>query len=250
MTHRGMMTDADRAARRDELDFVMSSIEDLDRELAAGDITAEDHRQLVDGYTARAAHLLRTLEAPMPPPGRPADGRRGRRRVLIVAAVVLLAVGLGWVVAASSGQRLPGQEMTGFDPRDEATRLLAQARTVSMASPEDAAALYGLVLEIEPDNVEALTYRGWTLALGAIRLSDADASEQQFAAAVDSLITAIETDPTYADPYCFLGIVQFRFAGDAEGAAPLIDGCLAANPPAEVRDLVQSLADEITAARE
>jgi hypothetical protein len=98
--------------------------------------------------------------------------------------------------------------------------------------------------------VEALTYRGWTLALAAVRMSDVTAASRQLDTAVDLLISAIETDPTYADPYCFLGIVQFRFAGDANGAAPLVDGCLASNPPAEVRDLVQALATDIAAAQE
>ena len=56
---------------------------------------------------------------------------------------------------------------------------------------------------------------------------------------------AIETDPTYPDPFCFLGIVQYRFVGDTESATPLVAGCLAADPPAVVRDLVQGLADEL-----
>jgi len=233
----------------DERDFLLRSLTDLEAEFAAGDVDEDDYRELRDGYTARAAAVIRALateEAPQA--GRFRLG--GRRRLIAIVVTMALAGGLSWAVASSSGQRLSGQQITGLDPRDEVSVLLAEARAGSMADPLAAAALYGAVIELDPDNVEALTYRGWTLALGAIRLSDADAAEQQFAAAVDSLITAIETDPTYADPYCFLGIVQFRFAGDAEGAAPLIDGCLAANPPAEVRDLVQSLADEITAARE
>lgn len=244
------MPEPDRDALGDELEFLLASIDDLDRELAAGDLTSEDHRVLVDGYTARSAQIIRVLEADAPAQRRVRQPGGLRRKVVAITAVLAVAVGLGWIVSASSGQRLPGQEMTGFDPRDESTRLLAQARAVSLASPEEAAALYGLVLELDPDNVEALTYRGWTLALAAVRMSDVTAASRQLDTAVDLLISAIETDPTYADPYCFLGIVQFRFAGDANGAAPLVDGCLASNPPAEVRDLVQALATDIAAAQE
>lgn len=48
------MPEPDRDALGDELEFLLASIDDLDRELAAGDLTSEDHRVLVDGYTARA----------------------------------------------------------------------------------------------------------------------------------------------------------------------------------------------------
>ncbi|MGB0800919.1 MAG: hypothetical protein ACPGSH_04060, partial [Ilumatobacteraceae bacterium] len=63
--------------------------------------------------------------------------------------------------------------------------------------------------------------------------------------AVDDLVAAIEADPTYPDPFCFLGIIQYRFVGDASTARPLIDGCLAADPPGEVRGLVEGLAAEL-----
>jgi tetratricopeptide (TPR) repeat protein len=47
----------------EERDFLLRSISDLDRELAANDLTAADYRRLRDGYTARAADVIRQLEA-------------------------------------------------------------------------------------------------------------------------------------------------------------------------------------------
>lgn len=238
------MTPAERSALEAERDFLLTSIADLDAEFAAGDIDEEDRRALLDGYTARAATVLRALEAGR----RPQRGRLSAawgRRLAVGATVLAVAVGLSWWVATSSGQRLPGQQITGLDPRDEVTVLLSEARAANFADPAGAAEAYARVLELDPDNVEALTYRGWTLALATRTAADGDDIAASLGEAVDLLVTAIETDPTYPDPFCFLGIVQYRFVGDAESARPLVAGCLAADPPAVVRDLVQGLADEL-----
>ena len=45
----------DRDALASERDFLFASLDDLDRELAAGDISAEDHADLRSGYVSRAA---------------------------------------------------------------------------------------------------------------------------------------------------------------------------------------------------
>ena len=59
---------------------------------------------------------------------------------------------------------------------------------------------------------------------------------------------ATEIEPDYADPQCFLAIVEFQFRGDADAALPHIERCEASNPPGEVASLVASFADEIRAA--
>jgi hypothetical protein len=145
------------------------------------------------------------------------------------------------------------QQMSGLD-RDRQQQLMSQARQLQFESPGAAAELYAEVLELEPDNVE-VTYRGWTLALDAVQRGAADSAESaadetvvtQMRDAVDALAAAIELDPTYPDPQCFLGIVTFRFLGQAEQAAVWVDGCLAGGPPADVRDLVESMQAEIAA---
>lgn len=48
---------------REERDFLIRSIRDLDDEHAAGDIADDDYRRLRDEYTARAADVLRRLDA-------------------------------------------------------------------------------------------------------------------------------------------------------------------------------------------
>src|SRR4029453_7144441 len=103
---------------------------------------------------------------------------------------LLVAAGLGWFVARSSGQRLAGQELSGLDPRDEIQVLLAQARALSLEDPAQAAALYGEGIEREPDHVEALTYYGSPTGPTAATPSDSQAAGELVLDAVRQLTRA------------------------------------------------------------
>ncbi|MFP5487955.1 MAG: hypothetical protein ACLGHQ_06580 [Acidimicrobiia bacterium] len=234
------------AALEEERRFLLRSLDDLERERRAGDVDDDDYRELRDGYTSRAAAVLRQIES-----GRAAMATKQpvswRRRVVGAVVVVALVAVVWWALSASSAQRLPGQQITGLDPREQTQVLLSQARSLQFSDAGSAAEIYADVLELDRDNVEALTYRGWTLALSTIGDEDADAVQATLDEAVESMVAAIEADRTYPDPYCFLGIVQYRFFGEAETALPFIEGCLSAGPPADVRQLVESLRDEVVA---
>jgi tetratricopeptide (TPR) repeat protein len=243
----GTLMDPDRlAALEEERRFLLRSLADLERERDAGDVDDDDYRELRDGYTARAASILRAIESGRAAlaPQSPVDWRR--RIVGAVVVVALIGV-VWWALSASSAQRLPGQQISGFDPRDRTAVLLSQARSLQASDPATAADLYEQVLDDDPDHAEALAYRGWTLALSVIGTEDADAAQATLDEAVQSLVAAIEVDRTYPDPYCFLGIVQYRFFGDAETALPFIEGCLSAGPPADVRSLVEGLREQVVA---
>ncbi len=240
-------TDPDRlAALEEEQRFLLRSLADLEREHAVGDVDDVDYLALKDGYTVRAAATLRAVEegrsglAPRPP--------ANWSRRLITLGIVVVSIGLvWWALSASSAQRLPGQQISGLDPRDGVQVLMSQARAVQARDPASAAALYATVLEQEPLNVEALTYRGWTLALSSMGETDQAVAGPLLDEASASLLLAIETDPTYPDPFCFLGIVQYRFFDEPELALTLLDGCLAGGPPADVRGLVESLRQTVIA---
>ncbi len=240
-------SDPDRLAElEEERRFLLRSLADLEREYEAGDVDEVDYRELRDGYTSRAAATLRAIESGRSslPSKPPVDWRRRA----IAAAVVVVVIGVvWWALAASSAQRLPGQQISGLDPRDRQQVLLSQARSVQATDPATAAELYGLVLEEDPDHAEALAYRGWTLALSTIGETDAEAAQRTLDAAGRTLLAAIEADRTYPDPYCFLGIVQYRFFDDAAPALPFIEGCLSADPPADVRGLVETLREQVVA---
>jgi hypothetical protein len=95
------------AELEEERRFLLRSITDLDREHLYGDVDDNDYRTLRDGYTARAASVLRAIDdwprrglAAAPAP---AEGvHRLDRRHLAVACVA------GWLVARTSGQRPAG----------------------------------------------------------------------------------------------------------------------------------------------
>jgi hypothetical protein len=238
-------TDPDRIAElEEERTFLLRSLADLEREHAAGDVDEVDYRALRDGYTVRAAATLREIEAGeasrLPEP--PANWRR--RIAVLLGAAALIAV-VWWVLAATTAQRLPDQTITGADPRDERQLLLAQARALQFSQPGVAADVYGQVLDLYPDDVEALAYRGWTRALDSVAEAEAgatpEATQAQLRAAIDDLARAAELDPNYPDPRCFLGIVQFRFLGQPDAARPDIDACLAFNPPADIRQLIEGM---------
>lgn len=234
------------AALEEERRFLLRSLQDLERELDAGDVDGIDYRELRDGYTVRAAATLRAIDEgrsalpPRPPVNWP-------RRIGTGAFVVLLIGVVWWALSASSAQRLPGQEITG-DPVNERQLVLAQARTMQAQQPAAAAALYEQVLIDEPDNVEALTYRGWTLTLSVFGERDSAVITETLRESVGLLVEAIEIDPTYPDPHCFLGIVQGRFLGRPEAALPYIDQCLDLDPPADIRGLVEGFRESMSQA--
>ena len=57
------MTDIDRDALEAERDFLLRSIDDLEAERAAGNVDDGTYRELHDDYTARAAAVIRSLDA-------------------------------------------------------------------------------------------------------------------------------------------------------------------------------------------
>jgi hypothetical protein len=129
---------ADLTSLKEERDFLIRSLKDLDAEHEAGDIDEVDYQSLKDDYTARTAGVLRAIEASSAPPrrksrpaasapvtttgtttaastGRTSAERSRRRWRLTAVSALILAVGAlaGWGVTASSGSRVPGQTVTG-----------------------------------------------------------------------------------------------------------------------------------------
>ena len=240
-----MINPDEQASLEEERRFLLESLRDLEREHAAGDIDEEDYRVLKNGYVHRAAQIIKVLEAGV-------DAREARpvasmkRKLGVVATVALIAGASGWFVAQQSGQRLPGQTISG-GIEDSTASMLSQARALNFSEPKTAIDLYSKILALNPDHVEALTYRSWLIALVARDAPD-DMRILAFAAATQGLDRAIGVEPDYPDAHCFLGIVRFRLAGDAAGAKEQLDICAAMNPPAEVMGFVDSIRAEVDTA--
>ncbi|HYN35288.1 MAG TPA: hypothetical protein VES40_21865 [Ilumatobacteraceae bacterium] len=243
----------DRLAElEEERRYLLRSLTDLEKEHAAGDVDDQDYQTLKDGYTVRAADVLRQIdqgrgELPQRPP------RRWSRIVAVTAAVVVGSVAVGFVLAGAWGERSSSQEMTGLTPGDESRIVLTNARdAMGQGDFQLANSLFGRAIEMERDrgreSAEALAYFGWTLALVTRQSPDQANAEDRLDAARLALFQATEIEPDYADPQCFLAIIEFQFRNDAEAALPHIEKCEASNPPAEVGALVSNFADEIRAA--
>lgn len=231
------VTDPDALADlEEERDFLLRSLDDLEREHEAGDVDDDDYATLRDDYTARAATVLRAIEErrPVPPPPAP---RRRWRSAAIVAAVVAAAGVSGLTVAWSSDERGSGDTITGEDvTTDDARDLLLQAQFQIDTDPVAALQTYDRVLALEPDNVEALTYRGWVLYLGTV--------EDEGLASIER---ALELDPGYLDAHAFRGLIRRR-SGDVEGAMADFRTVLDGDPAPDLEQLVAAAYQEAVAA--
>ena len=227
------------AELEEERRFLLRSITDLDREHLYGDVDDNDYQTLRDGYTARAATVLRAIDdghvGTSPP-------RRRRPKVFVawIVGTLLVACVAGWLVARTSGQRLPGQAITGGLPGDEVAQKLAEARQLLGVNPQQAIIRYQQVRELDPNNAEALTYMGWLIAQSGTSTA---------AAGAEFLRGAIKIDPTYADPHCFLAITSADFLQppDLDTARSEAQACLDNNPPAQMVQLVQSFISRLDA---
>lgn len=236
-----------RAELEQERDFLLGSLTDLEREHRAGDLDDHDYRVLREGYTVRAAAVLREIERGREPVPTRRPFRWKPMVVGLIASIALFGF-VWWALAASSAQRLPEQSMTGLDPRSERQQMLSQAYQVQMQRPDEAAAIYRMVLEEYPEDTEALTYGGWTRALAVVRAEvDSETQAAELKAALEMLTTAIQIDPTYPDPNCLRGVLYGRFLDRPDEATRDLDVCLELNPPADMRGLIEGLRAELAA---
>lgn len=252
------MNDDALDALREEQRFLLESLRDLERERAAGDVADDDYSTLREGYVARAAAITRRIDALAAgavgddatagddAPARDEARRRLARRAAMFVAVVVVAAGVGVFVARQSGQRLPGGTFTGGIDQSTATQL-ATARALNFSDPGKAIETYTEVLKVEPDNVEALTYRSWLLALTA-REAEGDIKKLALATAVADLVRAQSIEPGYPDARCFLAIVYFRFLEQPELAEPQLKACIDSDPPAEVKSFVSAIENDLAEA--
>ncbi len=224
-----------------EVSFVNRSLDDLDRELAAGDLSVDDHTRLRAHYE--------TLRASGPAlPARRSVGRIGAQ----VAAVVLFAAGAGWLLARTAGERGVGQSITGASVSNVPS-MLAEARGLLGVDRSRAAGKFNDVLAAQPDNAEARTYLAWITrldtkaALDGGSLTGAEA-RPRFEAVDGELSRAARADPLAADANCFQTVVRFRDLGSASTANESLRACQSAKPTQAVAALVANVGSDIDAA--
>lgn len=208
------------AALEDERDFLLRSLDDLERERAEGNLEVDDYRRLGDDYTARAAAVIRSIEGgqereegkegEVPLDARPvAPLVPARARVVAVAAIVAFAVVAAVLLARSLGERLPGETVTGNEQlRRDVTGLVASADALlQRGEAADALRRYDEAAKLDPGAAEPR-------AKSAFIVFNAGLVEE----ALSRLDEAEAADASYPDSYFFRGIVLFRGRGDVEGA--------------------------------
>jgi tetratricopeptide (TPR) repeat protein len=231
----------------EERDFLLRSLRDLDEEQRAGDVDGQDFAVLRDGYTARAAAVLRILDHRRvdAEQGRPRvavevardTGRASRRlRAAVIAAVVaIFAVGAGLLVAHNAGQRLPGATVSGSTPNNRVQQLLAQAGAdVQSGDILGALKTFQQVLALDPRNVEALAGQGWLVAITGKTAHDQGFIDRGLA----SIRTAEQIDPSYATAHFFAGSILLD-EGRAKDAVTEFELYLADDPSSPQAALVR-----------
>jgi len=176
--------------------------------------------------------------APDPAPGAVAGGRRRRIRTVVgTAGAVVFAVGAGLLVASALGSRQPGQSSSGSVPPTPAQELASARQAMAAGDDLDAVKLYNAVLAVEPDQPEALAYRGWLLRL----TGDARKDPTLVAEGLDSVKAAVAADPQYPDARFFLGVILLDEEHDPAGAVPQLEAYLASRPGPQVIRAVQPI---------
>ncbi|MCL2393692.1 MAG: hypothetical protein FWC87_03300 [Acidimicrobiaceae bacterium] len=253
----------------EERDFLLRSLADLEAEHDAADLDDPDYRALKDDYTARAAAVLRALEAPAqeappadPPPADappteavPADpsgppetakagqGRAGwlsrhRRTVVSVAGVAIVVAGVLWAVVASSSQRqagetISGQQVGATQPTNssETKLLLAAQKAADRGDNVTELKDAQAVLVSDPTQPQALTMEGWLLAQTG--------QKALVAKGVGLLTLAERIDPGFAEPHVYRGIALLS-EGENRSAVPELRWYLAHRPDPKLAPKVRA----------
>jgi tetratricopeptide (TPR) repeat protein len=264
-----------RTGLEEQRDLLLKSLRDLDAERAAGEMGDDDYQTLKDDYTARAAAVLRAIEAGRaggarptaartPDRGQEGSGREGPTRV-------------------GPGRRPPGGSRRGRPRaaplRTPVRRQRSVAITLGVAFAIVAVATISVVVFAggrdpgEPVTgsvpgspsariAEALSLETEGRAVDALKLYDEVLREEPGNVealayrgwllkraglpdkALESLDRAVAADPTFPDAHFFRGMVLYQDKGDPAGAVAEFEAFLANDPPPDFVGAVQQVLAE------
>lgn len=216
------------AALEEQRTFLLTSLDDLDREHEAGDLDDADYATLHADYTARAARVIEAIDEHHEVIDSGDRSRSGARRLLVVFAVVVVAAVAGLVVTTVSGTDRETTTGTGVLEPSDATRACIEAMQAALAPAEgdepgsavEVLECFTERIEADPTDAVAFTYRGRTLALLAGQLEGIAGEDdvRSFAARSRSdLDEALELAPDYVDALVFAAMGALS-DGDVAGA--------------------------------
>ncbi|HEV7887520.1 MAG TPA: cytochrome c-type biogenesis protein CcmH [Acidimicrobiales bacterium] len=223
----------------EEVDFLLASLADLDREREAGDLAESDYAGLRADYTARAAAALRGSSpvALAAPPSR-------LRSAAVALGVVALASVAGLAVARGAGERTPGASAAGgITDTGPGEKLSRAAALAGQGKVLDAIRLYDEVIASDPQNAQALAYRGWLVRLAGRSGGDVALIDK----GLSFIDRAIAADPGYPDAHFFRGEILLRDKNQPAAAIPEFQAFLNGGGAPEMATLVEG---ELRAAQE
>ena len=264
--------DESREQLERERDFLLRSLDDLEREREKGTIDDESYERLHADYTARAAAVIRTLRDGVDT--RPVAPRTSnRRRVLTLVGVVAFGVVVAVALAAALGARLPGETSSGnsgepttaatltpeqrmerlqraveANPEDRASRLLLARFLEADGDLAGALQQYDTVLVQDPTNADAEAQAGRILYLTA-QAAVKSAPDQVEALIQESrarLDRAVRLAPQYPDARFFRAIVVATEFGDFPAAQNDLQRYLLLAPNGAFADQARALLAEVT----
>lgn len=223
------------AALEEQRSFLSRSVADLEREHDAGDLDDLDYMALRGDYAARLASIDRALSEGRAVLTPPRASRNPRRTVAVVSAVVVFAIACGLVVAQLAGRRTAGATISGdvrASARDQLARCLSELMGPN-SQPSSVIQCYEKVLQRDPGNIEARTYRA---GLGIMVNQDLNG--------LNDLIAVATSNPNYPDVHAFLAVAFYRL-GRADSALAELKKLDSLNPTPLMRDLVSSLRTQL-----
>lgn len=182
--------------RTRRLDFLLDDLDRIEREHREGELGDAEFADLTARYEREAAGLLAAATPEATPPR--------RRRMGVLVALGVGAIGIGAVLTQNLGIRPDGGTITGQVETD-ASRF-ASCQQQSMRDAKGSMPCFDEILDEAPDDLDALTYKGWALVR-------ADLPEE----AKVLFDRVVELEPSYPDVYVFRASVALR-SGDAEAA--------------------------------
>jgi hypothetical protein len=245
--------DQERWYLNDQREFLLRSIDDAQREHAAGDLTDADFGVLLSRDQGRLAEVEAELAAlgPIRPPDAPPaapERREVRRRspwrlVGIIAACLLIATGAIILVDHALSPSLPGQPLSGSVSLSKVKLIAEQLTEAGTLNNEGEAVaalqLYAKVLTEDPDDPVALAASGWL----KWNYGDAGKSAVLMQAGRTAEKKAVRLAPSYYAGHLYLGLILFNQDHDASGAVKQFNAFLSDSPPAaEVASVAPGLA--------
>ncbi|HLA92142.1 MAG TPA: tetratricopeptide repeat protein [Actinomycetota bacterium] len=239
---------------------LLRSLSDLEEAHASGALDEPEYRRLREDTDARITRLLRAIDRRERGPASAVIGEEPERNAPVAAAEPrrvppwAVAVLIGGTIAAmivaalvrDSGSQTraastapPAEASDPFaffeervrqNPDDLAARLDLAHRYLDAGRVTEALDEYAVVLELDPDDAEALAHVGMILYLG-----------ERPKEALASVDLALEIDPDYPEALFFRGVILLRGLDRPDEAIDALEHYLEAAPFGIERQTVQDL---------